>query len=51
MFGMLQVCEMRLHYANGLVLLRICALLEEALAVKMRFDGSNASFSLMFLYT
>jgi len=47
---MLQVREMRFHYANGLVVLRICAPLEEALVIKMRFVGSNASFSLMLLY-
>jgi len=48
---MLQVREMRLPYANGLVLLRICALLEGALAVKIHFVGSSGTFSLMFLYT
>jgi len=48
---MLQLREMRLPYTNGLVLLRICAPLEGALAVKTHFVGSNASFSLMFLYT
>jgi len=45
---------MRFHCANGLVVLRICALLEGALVAlfqKMRFVGSNASFSLMLLYT
>jgi len=42
------------HCANGLVVLRICAPLEGALVAllqKMRFVGSNASFSLMLLYT
>jgi len=48
---MLQVREMRFHYSNGLVVLRICSPLEGALVAKMRFVGSNASFSLMFLYT
>ena len=48
---MLQVREMRFHYANVLVALRICALSEGALVVKMRFFGRNASFSLMFRYT
>jgi len=53
-FGMLQVREMRFHCSNGLVVLRICAPLEGALVAllqKMRFVGSNASFSLMLLYT
>ena len=50
-FGMLQVREMRFHCANGLVVLRICAPLEEHWLQKLRFVGSNASFSLMFLYT
>jgi len=39
---MLQVREMRLHCANSLVVLRICAPLEGALVAKMRFVGSNA---------
>jgi len=43
--------EMRFHCANSLVVLRICAPLEEYWLQKMRFVGSNASFSLMFLYT
>jgi len=47
---MLQVREMRFHYANGLVVLRICAPLEEYWLQKMRFVGSNAS-SLTLLYT
>jgi len=49
---MLQVREMRFHCANGVVLvLRICVPLEEHWLQKTRFVGSNASFSLMFLYT
>jgi len=51
---MLQVREMRFYCANGLVVLRICAPLEGALVAllqKMRFVGSNASFSLILLYT
>jgi len=53
-FGMLQVREMRFHCSNDLVVLRTCAPLEGALVAllqKMRFVGSNASFSLMLLYT
>jgi len=45
---------MRFHCSNGLVVLHICAPLEGALVAllqKMRFVGSNASFSLMLLYT
>jgi len=45
---MLQVLEMRFH---GLVVLSTCARLEEHWLQKMRFVGSNASFSLMLLYT
>jgi len=48
------VREMRFYCANGLVVLRICAPLEGALVAllqKMRFVGSNASFSLILLYT
>jgi len=37
---MLQVHEMRFHYANGLAVLRICAPIEEHLLQKMRFVGS-----------
>jgi len=48
---MLQVREMRFHCANDLVVLRICAPLEEHWLQKMRFVGSNASFSLVLLYT
>jgi len=51
---MLQVREMRFHGANGLVVLCICAPLEGALVAllqKMHFVGSNASFSLIRLYT
>jgi len=48
---MLQVREIRFHRANGLVVLRICAPSEEHWLQKMRFVGSNASFSLMFLFT
>jgi len=46
-FGMLQVREMRFHCANGLVVLRICAPLEEHWLQKMRFAGSNAFFSVI----
>jgi len=42
---------MRFHDANSLVVLRICEPLEEHWLQKMRFVGSNASFSLMLLYT
>ena len=48
---MLQVRGMRFHCADGLVVLRICAPLEEHWLQEMRFVGSNASFSLMLLYT
>jgi len=48
---MLQVREMLFHGANSLVVQRICAPLEEHWLQKMRFVGSNASFSLMSLYT
>jgi len=48
---MLQVREMRFHCADALVVLRICAHLEEHWLQKIRFIGSNASFSLMLLYT
>jgi len=34
MIWILQVREMRSHYGNGLVVLRICALLERALVAK-----------------
>jgi len=40
---MLQVSEIRCHYANGLVVLRICPPLEEHWLQKMRFVGSSAS--------
>jgi len=36
---------------NKAQVLHICAPLEEHWLQKMRFVGSNASFSLMFLYT
>jgi len=48
---MLQAREMRFHCANGLVVLRICAHLEEHWLQKIRFVGSNASFSVMLLCT
>jgi len=50
---MLQVREMRFHCANVLVVLRIWAPLGVSVALlqKMRVFGSNASFSLMLLYT
>jgi len=48
---MLQVREMRFHRANDLVVLRICVPSEEHWLQKMRFVGSNTSFSLMLLYT
>jgi len=57
---MLQVPEMRFHCANGLVVLRMrkwsgrtahLRTFRGALVAKMRFVGSNASSSLMFLYT
>jgi len=44
---MLQVRETRFHYADGLVVLRICAPLEHWLQ-KMRFVDSNAFFHSCF---
>jgi len=38
---------MRLHCANVLVVLGICASLDEALVTKMRFVGSNASLHIV----
>jgi len=48
---MLQRRKMFFYFANGLVVLRICTSLEEHWLQKMRLVGSNASFSLMLLYT
>jgi len=47
---MLQVREMRFHRANGLLVLCICARLEEHWLQKMRLVGNNAFLSLLLLY-
>jgi len=47
---MSQVRKMRFHCANGLLVLRICALLEAALVAKNAFCWQQCLFLLTFFY-